>query len=57
MIETNNQIVFDSVIFSASLGGNCGLFLGMSILTALEFIDFFFRRICFIIWKHENKEE
>ena len=30
----------------ATLGGTFGLFLGMSILTVLEFVDFAFKKIC-----------
>ena len=40
---------------SANLGGNFGLFLGMSILTVLEFVEFSFRRICFLICKKTVK--
>ena len=32
-----------------SLGGTFGLFLGMSLLTILEFLDFIFARICHLL--------
>ncbi|XP_078360082.1 acid-sensing ion channel 3-like [Oculina patagonica] len=38
--------VFESWNLFATLGGYFGLFLGMSILTVLEFVDFAFRRLC-----------
>ncbi|XP_078355089.1 acid-sensing ion channel 1-like [Oculina patagonica] len=49
--EIEQTPVFETWTLISNLGGNFGLFLGMSILTVLEFIDFAFRRICFIFWK------
>ena len=45
------SIVIDShfLFLLATLGGNFGLFLGMSILTILEFVDLAFRRFCFFL--------
>ena len=40
-----------SLFLSATLGGNFGLFLGMSILTLLELVDFALRRFLVFIWK------
>ncbi|XP_078357599.1 acid-sensing ion channel 1-like [Oculina patagonica] len=50
--EIEQTPVFETWTLISNLGGNFGLFLGMSILTVLEFIDFAFRRIWFIVWKH-----
>ena len=50
LTELLRDPVIDSRIFlSANLGGSFGLFLGMSILTVLEFIDLAFRRIYFTL--------
>ncbi|XP_078356916.1 acid-sensing ion channel 1C-like [Oculina patagonica] len=43
--------VFEGWTLIANLGGNFGLFLGMSILTILEFVEYAFRRIFFLICK------
>lgn len=45
-----NKCHFFSLFLSATLGGNFGLFLGMSILTLLEFVDFALRTFCVFIW-------
>lgn len=42
-ISANHTIII--FILQGNLGGTFGLFLGMSCLTVLEFVDFVFRRI------------
>ena len=49
-----NKCHFFSPFLSATLGGNFGLFLGMSILTLLEFVDFALRRFCVFIWNESQ---
>ncbi|KAL9982892.1 hypothetical protein ACROYT_G005003 [Oculina patagonica] len=49
--EIEQTPVFEPWTLIANLGGNFGLFLGMSILTILEFVEFAFRKICFLICK------
>ncbi|KAL9969463.1 hypothetical protein ACROYT_G021683 [Oculina patagonica] len=49
--EIEQTPVFQGWTLIANLGGNFGLFLGMSILTILEFVEFAFRKILFLICK------
>ncbi|CAH3015517.1 unnamed protein product [Porites evermanni] len=41
--------VYETWTMIGSLGGTFGLFLGMSLLTILEFLDFIFARICHLL--------
>jgi len=44
--------VLSRVTFSGEFGGNMGLFLGCSILTLCEFIDFLWEVVMYRIRKH-----
>ena len=44
-------------LLSVTLGGNFGLFLGMSILTIFEFVDFISRRLCAFVSKQFQEQK
>ena len=45
-VQSGSNLALFIIYCIGSLGGTFGLFLGMSLLTILEFLDFIFARIC-----------